>query len=105
MKYLAAYLLLNAAGNTTSAENVKSVLSSVGIEIDEERVNTLIAAVEGKSIEELITEGNAKLSAVPAAGPASSGSASGAAAEAAAEEEAEEEKEESDDDMGFGLFD
>ncbi|CAL9738019.1 large ribosomal subunit protein P2A [Monosporozyma servazzii] len=106
MKYLAAYLLLNAAGNTTSAENVKSVLSSVGIEIDEERVNALIAAVEGKSIEELIQEGNTKLSAVPAAGPASGASGSAAASgEAAADEDVEEEKEESDDDMGFGLFD
>lgn len=106
MKYLAAYLLLNAAGSTPSADKVKSVLESVGIEIEDDKISTLISSLEGKSIDELIAEGNEKLSAVPAAGPASgsSGAASGSA-EAAEEEAEEEEKEESDDDMGFGLFD
>lgn len=106
MKYLAAYLLLNAAGNTPSADNVKAVLSSVGIEIEEEKVSSLLSALEGKSVEELIAEGNEKLSAVPAAGPASgSAASSGASGEAAAEAAEEEAAEESDDDMGFGLFD
>lgn len=106
MKYLAAYLLLNAAGNSApSAENVKTVLESVGIEFEEEKVSSLLSALEGKSVEELIAEGNEKLSAVPAAsGAAPAAGAAGAAAEA--EEEAPEEaEEESDDDMGFGLFD
>ncbi|BAO38813.1 60S acidic ribosomal protein P2 [Kluyveromyces marxianus] len=107
MKYLAAYLLLNAAGNTPSSDNVKAVLESVGIEVEEEKVSTLLSALEGKSVEELIAEGNEKLASVPASsGAAASGAAaSGASAEAAAEEAAESEKEESDDDMGFGLFD
>lgn len=106
MKYLAAYLLLNAAGSTPNSDNVKAVLESVGIEIEEEKISTLLSSLEGKSVDELIAEGNEKLAAVPTAGPASgSGAASGSATEAAAEEAAEEEKEESDDDMGFGLFD
>ncbi|CCK72682.1 ribosomal protein P2 alpha KNAG_0L00590 [Huiozyma naganishii CBS 8797] len=107
MKYLAAYLLLNAAGNTADAENVKKVLTSVGVEIEDKKVSALIAAVEGKAVADLITEGTEKLSAVPAAGPATgAAAASGAAAgEAAAEEAAAEEEEESDADMGFGLFD
>lgn len=103
MKYLAAYLLLNAAGNTPNAENVKSVLSAVGIEIDEERVSALVSSLEGKSIEELIEEGNTKLSSVPTAAPAAG--AAGAASGEATEEAAAEEEEESDEDMGFGLFD
>ncbi|SCU90874.1 LADA_0F06876g1_1 [Lachancea dasiensis] len=106
MKYLAAYLLLNAAGNSApSAENVKTVLESVGIEVEEDKVSSLLSSLEGKSIEELVAEGNEKLAAVPAssgaAAPAAGAAAGGEAEEAAPEEEAEE----SDDDMGFGLFD
>ncbi|CAM0135237.1 60S acidic ribosomal protein P2 [Umbelopsis sp. WA50703] len=111
MKYLAAYLLLTAAGNTTpSSEDIKSVLSSVGIETNDKDVASLLSAVEGKDINELIAEGKTKLASVPtggavSGGAAAGGAAAGGAAEEAAAEEKEEEKEESDDDMGFGLFD
>ncbi|KAG1234240.1 hypothetical protein G6F68_002762 [Rhizopus microsporus] len=108
MKYLAAYLLLNAGGKANpSADEVKSLLSSVGIDADEERVSSLISALAEKNIEELIAEGKEKMSSVPTGGAVadSAGAAAGGAAEAAPAEEKEEEKEESDDDMGFGLFD
>ncbi|RBR10036.1 uncharacterized protein FIESC28_09644 [Fusarium coffeatum] len=110
MKHLAAYLLLTLGGNTSpSAADVKAVLESVGIEADEERLNTLISELEGKDIQQLISEGSEKLASVPSggAGGASAGgaAAAGGAAEEAKEEEKEEEKEESDEDMGFGLFD
>ncbi|WYZ42826.1 hypothetical protein EsH8_VI_000525 [Colletotrichum jinshuiense] len=111
MKHLAAYLLLGLGGNASpSAKDVKAVLESVGIEADEERLNTLISELQGKDINELIAQGSSKLASVPsggAGGAAAGGAASGgAAAEAAPAEEAkEEDKEESDDDMGFGLFD
>ncbi|KAF2132674.1 ribosomal protein 60S [Dothidotthia symphoricarpi CBS 119687] len=112
MKHLAAYLLLGLGGNTSpSAADVKAVLESVGIEADSDRLDKLISELEGKDINQLISEGSAKLASVPSGGSgggASSGgaAASGGAAEAAPAEEAkEEEKEESDEDMGFGLFD
>ncbi|KAF2766518.1 ribosomal protein 60S [Teratosphaeria nubilosa] len=113
MKHLAAYLLLGLAGNTSpSAEDIKEVLSSVGIEADEERLTQLLKELEGKDINELITEGSTKLASVPSGGaggaaPAAGGAAAGGAAaeEAAPEAAKEEEKEESDEDMGFGLFD
>ncbi|KAL2263387.1 hypothetical protein VTK26DRAFT_7026 [Humicola hyalothermophila] len=110
MKHLAAYLLLNLGGNATpSAADIKSVLESVGIEADNERLEKLLSELEGKDISELITEGTAKLASVPSGGAAAAGggaAAGGAAAEAPKEEEKkEEEKEESDEDMGFGLFD
>ncbi|KAG9515743.1 hypothetical protein KCU71_g23943, partial [Aureobasidium melanogenum] len=109
MKYLAAYLLLNLAGNESpSAEDVKSVLSSVGVDAEGERLDKLISELSGKNIQELISEGSAKLASVPSGGAAAAGGAApaaGAAAEAAPAEEKAEEKEESDDDMGFGLFD
>ena len=109
MKYLAAYLLLTTGGNASpSAADIKAVLSSVGIEAEDDRISALIAELEGKDIQELIAEGSSKLASVPTGGAAAAGgaaSAGGAAAEAAAEEEVEEEAEESDDDMGLGLFD
>ncbi|KAH7399458.1 60s acidic ribosomal protein-domain-containing protein [Pyrenochaeta sp. MPI-SDFR-AT-0127] len=112
MKHLAAYLLLGLGGNTSpSAADVKAVLESVGIEADDERLDKLISELEGKDINELISEGSAKLASVPsggAGGAAASGgaaAASGGADAAPAAEEKEEEKEESDEDMGFGLFD
>ncbi|KAG5983431.1 hypothetical protein E4U55_008201 [Claviceps digitariae] len=54
MKHLAAYLLLGLGGNTSpSAEDIKTVLSAVGIEADEERLTKLIAELEGKDISEV----------------------------------------------------
>ncbi|KAK3362995.1 60S acidic ribosomal protein P2 [Lasiosphaeria hispida] len=111
MKHLAAYLLLGLGGNTSpSAKDIKTVLASVGIEADDERLSSLISELKGKDINELISEGSAKLASVPSGGgggaAATGGAAAGgAAAEETKEEEKEEEKEESDDDMGFGLFD
>ncbi|BDD58147.1 60S acidic ribosomal protein P2 [Monascus purpureus] len=111
MKHLAAYLLLGLAGNASpSAADIKNVLSSVGIDADEERLTKLVAELEGKDIQELISQGAEKLATVPtggAGGAPAAAAAGGAAAEAATEkkEEAPKEEEESDDDMGFGLFD
>ncbi|KAL2004384.1 hypothetical protein VTN02DRAFT_2030 [Thermoascus thermophilus] len=112
MKHLAAYLLLGLAGNTSpSAADIKGVLESVGIDADEERLQKLISELEGKDIQQLISEGTAKLASVPAggaavaAGGAAAPAAGGAAAAQEKKEEKEEEKEESDEDMGFGLFD
>jgi large subunit ribosomal protein LP2 len=110
VKYLAAYLLLNAGGNASpSAEDIKKVLSSVGIEAEDDRIEALLKELSGKDVSELIAEGSEKLATVPsggAAAPAAGGAAAaaGGAAEAVAEEK-EEEKEESDEDMGMGLFD
>ena len=54
MKHLAAYLLLGLGGNTSpSAEDVKGVLSSVGIDTDEERLNKLLSDLEGKDLQEV----------------------------------------------------
>jgi len=54
MKHLAAYLLLGLAGNTSpSAEDIKTVLSSVGIEADQERLDKLLSELEGKDINQV----------------------------------------------------
>lgn len=111
MKYLAAYLLLNAGGNSSpSVADIKSVLSSVGIEAEDDRIETLLKEVDGKDISELIAAGNEKLASVPTGGAAAAaaggaGAAAGGAAAAEEEEEPAKEEEESDEDMGMGLFD
>jgi len=54
MKHLAAYLLLSLGGNTSpSAEDIKGVLSSVGIEGDDDRLSTLLKELEGKDIQQV----------------------------------------------------
>jgi len=54
MKYLAAYLLLSLAGNESpSAADIKGVLSSVGIDADSERLDKLIAELQGKNLQEV----------------------------------------------------
>jgi len=54
MKHLAAYLLLGLAGNTSpSADDIKGVLSSVGIDADESRLEKLLSELEGKDINEV----------------------------------------------------
>ncbi|EPQ31222.1 uncharacterized protein PFL1_06848 [Pseudozyma flocculosa PF-1] len=112
MKHIAAYLLLTLGGKESpSAADIKSLLETVGIEADSERLDKLISELQGKDINQLIAEGQEKLASVPAGGAAPAAAAGGAAAAAGGaaeekkEEKKEEEKEESDDDMGFGLFD
>ncbi|XP_021722096.1 60S acidic ribosomal protein P2-2-like [Chenopodium quinoa] len=112
MKIVAAYLLaaLGGKANPTQAD-VKSILASVGIETDEDRLQLFFDQVSGKDITELVAAGREKLASVPAGGgavavsAAPAGGAGAAAAEAPKEEKKVEEKEESDDDMGFSLFD
>ncbi|EPY49599.1 ribosomal protein A4 [Schizosaccharomyces cryophilus OY26] len=109
MKYLAAYLLLTVGGKQSpSASDVETVLSTVGIEAEKERVECLLKELEGKNLEELIAAGNEKLATVPSGGGAAAAAPAAGAPGASATEEAKPEapaEEESDEDMGFGLFD
>merc|ERR1719216_170977 len=91
---------------------ISKPFSSVGIDADDEKLGKVISELSGKSIDDVIAAGNAKLASVPSGGGAVAASAGGAAAGGDAAEEAKEEEkkeeseeEESDDDMGFGLFD
>ncbi|KAK7257629.1 hypothetical protein RIF29_31732 [Crotalaria pallida] len=113
MKVLAAYLLAQLGGKENpSADDLKSILASVGAEADEDRIKLLLSEVKGKNFAELIASGKEKLASVPSGGgavaaAAPAGAAAGGAAPAAAakEEPKVEEKVESDEDMCFNLFD
>ncbi|CAN0923148.1 60S acidic ribosomal protein P2B [Linum grandiflorum] len=114
MKLIATYLLAVLGGNNSpTADDLKSILSSVGADIDDERIEFLLSQVRGRDITELIAAGMEKLAFVPSGGGSGGGVAAPADAPAAAsapaaeskKEEKVEAKEESDDDNIFGLFD
>lgn len=112
MRYVAAYLLAALSGNNSpSADDLKKIIGSVGIDCEADKITKIIGELKGKNIEELITKGQEKLASVPSGGPAAAAApAAGAPAAAPAEAKKEEKKKpepesESDDDMGFGLFD
>merc|ERR1712107_808067 len=97
------------AGNEINAANIEKILSSVGVEVEKEKLDLVVKNLAGKSVEELEAAGREKLASMPsgggaaAAAPAAGGDAPAEAAPT--KEEKKEESEEEDDDMGFGLFD
>merc|ERR1712119_89804 len=102
MRYVAAYLLATMGGNASpSADDVKQILGSVGVDVDEEQLNVVIQQLAGKDVNEVMARGAELLASVPSGGAAAGGAA---AADAPAEEEKVESESESDDDMGFDLF-
>ncbi|KAK8388743.1 hypothetical protein O3P69_020624 [Scylla paramamosain] len=95
-----------------NAASIKAILGSVGVEADEKQLTVLLDKLSGKNLAQLIQDGSALISSMPACGGGGGGAAAPAAGTAAApaaeekkEEKKEEPEEESDDDMGFGLFD
>nr|CAD1833954.1 unnamed protein product [Ananas comosus var. bracteatus] len=69
MKVVASYLLAVLAGNSApSAEDLRSILESVGAEVEEERIELLLSEVKGKDITELIASGREKFASVPSGG-------------------------------------
>lgn len=58
MRYLAAYLLSVLGGNESPSEDdIKRILSSVGIEVDGVLLKKVVTELSGKDINELIAEG------------------------------------------------
>jgi large subunit ribosomal protein L12 len=86
MEYVYAALLLHKLGQPVNEESMKKVISAAGVEVDESKVKTLLAALQGVDIGAELENAQA-VSAAPAA---SSGGEAGAGEEK--EEEKEEEK-------------
>lgn len=54
MKYLAAYLLLVLGGKANpSAKDITSLLGTVGIEAESDRITSLLAQLKGKEINDV----------------------------------------------------
>ncbi|KAL0543689.1 hypothetical protein IC582_018792 [Cucumis melo] len=112
MKVVAAYLLAVLGGNKTpSAQDINTILYSVGAEADVEKIELLLAEVKGKDITELIACGREKMASLPtgavvAAVVAAVPSTVDAAAPVAAEAKKEEKDDamDSDEDICFSLF-
>jgi len=113
MRYVAAYLLAALGGHAKPSQaDIEKILSSVGIEVDAEKLAKVLKELGGKDLEQLIEQGRSKLASMPSAGgvavaaaPAAAAAGGAAPAAAAAKEKEKEESDASDDDMGFGLFD
>ncbi len=88
MKIISAYLLAALGGNESpSAKDVKKILSSVGIELNDDesgRLDALVANMKGKNLYETIAAGQAQIASVPSGGGGGGGGSAAAAAPAAA---------------------
>ena len=105
MEYIYATLLLHAAKKEITEDNLKRVLEAAGIQVDEVRLKSLVAAVKEINIDEVIKSA-AAMPVAPAVAPAAAEQAT-QPAEAKEEEEKEEEEEKkealSEEELGSGL--
>nr|WP_280101548.1 50S ribosomal protein P1 [Fervidicoccus fontis] len=97
-----ASLMLHSAKKDINEENIKKVLESAGIQVDDVRVKALVAALQQINIDEVLKSAlvtGAVAPAAPAAAPASEEKK-----EEKKEEKAEEEKKElSEEELSSGL--
>ncbi|MGA3020396.1 MAG: 50S ribosomal protein P1 [Candidatus Micrarchaeales archaeon] len=95
MEYIYAALLLDAAGKEVNEENIKKVVKSTGEEPDEAMVKSVVNALKGVNIKEVIKNAQT-MQAAPAPGPAKQ-----ADKEVKKEEKADEKK--SEEEAASGL--
>ncbi|MEC8220506.1 MAG: 50S ribosomal protein P1 [Nanoarchaeota archaeon] len=86
MEYIYAVMLLNKAGKDVSEDNIVAVLKAAGVEADAAKAKSVVAALEGVDIEQVIAESSVAVAAPAAAAPAAD---SGAAAPAKEEKKEE----------------
>ena len=72
MKYMYAALLLHSAAQKVDEENIKKVITAVGVKPEEARIKALVAALSEVKIDEALKAARAAPVAVaaPAAAPA-----------------------------------
>lgn len=87
MEYVYAALLLHKLKQDINEDNVKSVIKSTGVEPDDVRVKSLVAALSEVNIEDAL-----KAAPIAAAGAAPGAAASGGAAPGTGAAPQEEEK-------------
>ena len=67
MEYVYSALLLHSVKQPINEENVKKILQSAGVAVDEAKVKALVASLEGVNIDEAIQQAAVAVAA-PAAG-------------------------------------
>ena len=72
MESVYAALLLNKASKKITEVNLEKVLTAAGVTVDKNQLKTLVAGLEGKNIEDIITSTSAApvIAAAPAAAKA-----------------------------------
>lgn len=70
MEYMYAALLLHKLGQAINEESLTKVLKAAGASVDEAKVKTLIASLNGVDIAAEITNASTAVVAAPAAAPA-----------------------------------
>merc|ERR1712168_1601549 len=73
---------LNSVAKAPDADAIKAILSSVGVDADEEKLSKVISELSGKNIDDVLAEGKEKLASVPSGGGAAPAAAAGGAAAA-----------------------
>jgi large subunit ribosomal protein L12 len=92
MELMYATLLLHSVGKEINEENLKKVLEAAGAQADEGKIKAVVAALEGKNIDEILEK-----AAMPVAAPAPP------AEEKKEEEKKEEEEEKKAEEAAAGL--
>merc|ERR1712072_1435571 len=101
MKVISAYMLAVVGGNASpSADDVKKILNSVGVELSGDEsgaLDSLISSLSERSLDDVLAEGNALIATCPGGG----GGGDAVAASAGGEQAAAKKKTttEEDDDM------
>ncbi len=98
MEYIQSALLLHSAGKEITEENVTKILEAAGIDVEDSRVKSLVAALEDVDIEEALES-----AAMPAAGTAPAAAPTEEVEEEEEGEEDEEEDEEDEEEAAEGL--
>ena len=102
IEYIYASLLLYKAGKEINEENIKKVLEAAGVEVDDVKVKSLVAALQNIDIAKVLEQAlAAPVAAVPAA-PAAPAEEEKKEEEEAAEEE-EEKEAVSEEELAEGL--
>lgn len=93
MEYVYAALLLHYAKQEISEENLAKVLQAAGLQPDEVRIKTLVAALKEVNIDEAVKSAAfAPVAVAPAAGAPAQAQAAGQQQAAGGEKKEEEEK-------------
>ncbi len=90
MEYVYAALLLHGAKQKITDEAIVSVLKAAGAKADSTRAKALVAALDGKNLDEILQ----KAAAAPVVAAAPAAAAPAAGGEAKKEEKKKEEKQE-----------
>ena len=93
MEYVYAALLLHKLKQDVNEDNVKNVIKSTGVEPDDVRVKSLVAALSEVNIEDALKAAPIAAAAAPASAQATP-AASGSGAAVIEEEKKDEKKEE-----------